>query len=97
MAREVIWTASALRDRKSILAYWKGRNGNTTYSQKLYGQWEAAIKLITINPYLGRPTRYEAIRVRLVGHYNIFYQPDTNVIRVVRVIDGRRDLSKLRL
>lgn len=96
MALEVVWTASAIRDRKAILRYWKDRNGNTTYSQKLHAQWEAVIKLLTVNPFLGRPTRFAEIRVRLVGHYNIFYQPSRDLILIVRIIDGRRDPTRLK-
>ena len=97
MALEIVWTASALRDRKAILKYWVKRNGSASYSQKLYERWEAAIKLISTDPYLGRPTRHEGVRVVLIGHYNIFYLPELDVISSVRIIDGRRDMTKLRI
>ncbi len=95
MAFEVVWTASALRDRKAILKYWLDRNGSSAYSKKLYKRWEVAIKLVSRNPYLGRPTRHEGVRVVLIGHYNIFYQPGQDVVHIVRIIDGRRGLSGL--
>ncbi len=97
MALEVAWAASALRDRRSILKYWLERNGSPAYSRRLYARWEAAIKLITINPYLGRPTRHDGVRVLLVGYYNIFYKPGLDIIHIVRIIDGRRDLTKMRI
>lgn len=93
MALEVVWTSSALRDRKAILKYWIDRNGSASYSRKLYKRWEMVINVLATNPW---PTRHEGIRVALIGHYNIFYQPDINIIRIVRIMDGRRDLTTLK-
>ena len=97
MAREVVWTASAERDRKSILAYWAKKNGTPTYSRKLYSAFGSSIRLITIHPFIGRPTDIEDVRVKLVGVYNIFYRISADQLFIVRIIDGRRDLTKLKL
>jgi plasmid stabilization system protein ParE len=97
VALEVVWSAAALRDRRSIFKYWIERNGSPTYSLKLYQQWEAVIRVISINPYIGRPTDLPGIRVKLVGPYNIFYLPSDKLLHIVRIIDGRRDMSRLKV
>lgn len=97
MAREVKWSASAEKDRRSILEYWEGANGTKTYSRKLNVAFETSIQTILAHPYVGRPTDVEDIRVKRVGVYNIFYRITTEALLIVRVIDGRRDLTKLKL
>lgn len=69
MARKVVWTAPAEKDRKSILLYWIERNGSATYSLKLFERFRAATKTILSHPYIGRPTNIEGIRVLAVGDY----------------------------
>jgi plasmid stabilization system protein ParE len=97
VALEVVWAAAAVRDRKAILRYWSQRNGSITYSRKLYHEWEAVIRLISYNPYLGRPTDLAGVRVKLVGVYNIFYELEEDRVYIVRIIDGRRDLGKMKI
>lgn len=96
MALEVAWSAAALRDRRAILKFWTEHNGSSAYSLKLYKQWEAMIRVIGLNPFIGRPTDHGELHVKLAGVYNIFYQADGNTLYIVRIIDGRRDLGKLR-
>ena len=96
MALEVVWTSSAERDRKSILKYWIKANGTSGYSRKLHASFEEAIQQVLENPYIGRPTDLDGIRVKLVGVYHIFYRLSASSLYIVRVIDGRRDLRKLK-
>ncbi len=35
MAKQVVWTITARRQRQDILEYWAKRNGNKKYSQKI--------------------------------------------------------------
>jgi len=36
MARQVIWTERAQKERIAIFKYWNNRNGSTIFSLKLY-------------------------------------------------------------
>ncbi len=96
MARQIVWTEPALKDRRSILSYWTKRNASKTYSRKLFLRFREATLVISTNPYMGRATDYEGLRVMLVGVYKLFYSVTPTTIHIARVIDGRRDLSKLK-
>ncbi|MEO7080608.1 MAG: type II toxin-antitoxin system RelE/ParE family toxin [Flavobacteriales bacterium] len=96
MARKVVWTAPAEKDRKSILSYWIERNGSTTYSLKLFERFRAATKTILSHPYIGRPTNIEGVRVLAVGDYLLFYEVFADSIVVHHIWDGRRNLEDLK-
>jgi toxin YoeB len=96
VALEVAWSTAALRDRREILKYWIDHNGSAVYSTKLYEEWEAMIGVISLNPYIGRPTDHGTVRVKLVGAYNIFYLPDGDRLYIIRIMHGRRDMSQLK-
>jgi len=55
MAKQIIWTKSAQTDRKEILHYWSIRNQSNTYSKKLNGLINKAVKLIAAHPHIKRP------------------------------------------
>jgi toxin YoeB len=97
MALEVVWTATAERDRKSILQYWIVATGSATYSLKLHEALERNIRIISINPYIGRPTDVDDVRVKLVGVYNVFYRTTRTSLCIVRILDGRHDLRKIKI
>jgi plasmid stabilization system protein ParE len=95
MARQIVWTVPAEQDLKEILVYWVQRNGSATFSSKLYGRIQAAIARTVENPFIGRPTDMDGIRVIRVGEYLIFYEVMADAIVVHHVWDGRRDLEQL--
>ena len=71
------------------------RNGSATFSRKLYGRIRTGLDRTIQNPFIGRPTDIEGIRVIRVGEYLIFYEVMADAIVVHHVWDGRRDLTKL--
>ena len=46
MAKEIIWSETAQKDRKEILLYWKNRNKSSTYSKKLNILFDDAAEII---------------------------------------------------
>lgn len=57
MARQIVWTAPAEKDRKDILAYWIKRNGTPTYSLKLLDRFDVVIsKMLSIRSLADRRT-----------------------------------------
>lgn len=96
MARQIVWTAPAEKDRKDILAYWLKRNGSAAYSLKLFAQFQAATRTILAHPFIGRPSDIEGIRVLAVGEYLLFYEVFVDPIVVHHIWDARRDLKKLK-
>jgi hypothetical protein len=66
--------------------------GSATSSLKLHGTIERSIRIISINP-----TDVDDVRVKLVGVYNVFYRTTRTSLCIVRILDGRRDLHKIKI
>jgi plasmid stabilization system protein ParE len=97
MAKKISWTPRAQLDRLEILEYWANRNKSKLYSRKLYKSFEANIKLVANNPKLGKPTKFESVRVIVVGDYDIYYYLTENQIEIAAIWDTRRNPAKLKL
>ena len=54
--KSVVWTATAIKQRREILKYWTLRNKSTTYAEKLLILIKDRIHLIATNPSAGKPT-----------------------------------------
>ena len=91
MAKEVIWSFRAQRDRIEILNYWKERNKSKTYSIKLNALFEQTINLISEFPEIGRIVNIRGIRVKTIRDYSIFYFKEENSIEILIIWDNRRD------
>lgn len=91
MARQVVWSANAQRERMVILRYWAERNGSLRYSEKLDGMFRSALRLIAEHPKLGQPTSDPEVRVKGIGDHMIFYAFTETEIHVHSVWHGKRD------
>lgn len=56
MAKQIVWSLKAQKDRKEILYYWRKRNKSNEYSKKLNGLFKEALKLISDYPEIGKIT-----------------------------------------
>lgn len=97
MARQIIWTLTAQTERREILAYWIKRNRSKTFSIKLNKLIVTALKEISKNPFIGRKTEIETVRVKIIRDYLIFYEISPKKIYVLSIWDGRRDSSTRQL
>lgn len=91
MARQIVWSANAQRERMEILQYWADRNGSTLYSEKLDGLFRASLRVIARNPKLGRPTTDPEVRVKTIGDHLLFYSITTAEVHVLSVWHAKRD------
>ena len=96
MAKRIIWTIEAQRDRKDILQYWTERNKSKGYARKLDQLLREALKFIVSHPGIGIKTDFENVRAKLLKDYYIFYQVD-EAITILSIWDCRRDPEKLKL
>jgi plasmid stabilization system protein ParE len=71
------------------------RNGNKEYSKKLNKNIQTTINLIAINPFLGRKSDFENIRVFVLKTYKIFYQVENDAITIHLIWDTRQNHDKL--
>jgi toxin YoeB len=69
MAKEVVWSLRALKERKDILDYWRLRNKSTSYSKKLNQLFKESVKIITDFPQIGKPTDDLNTRIKIVRDY----------------------------
>ncbi len=87
-------------DIQSIFEYLNVMRVNKGNAEKIIGDIYRTCDLLKTNPLLGvsitamtgRDTDYRYI---VKGRYLIFYRVENRTIKVVRVIDGRRDYATL--
>lgn len=66
MAKKVIWSKQALKDRREIIQYWIERNSSKIYSVKLNNLFVDAVQLIASHPNIGVQTDFENVRGKSV-------------------------------
>lgn len=93
--RTVVWTKTAVKQRREILKYWITRNQTTTYAEKLIHVVSAHIKLIQQYPESFKMTEFPDTRVSPLGHFSIFYKVCDDKIIITAFWDNRQNLKKL--
>jgi len=96
MAKQIVWSRRAQRDRKEILEYWRIRNRSNTYSKKLNRLFKESIKIITDFPQIGKPTDEADTRIKIVKDYLIVYEETQTQIVILTIWDSRQDPGKLK-
>lgn len=91
MAFKIIWTNTAVLQRRKILNYWKKRNKSATYSKKLIVEIMERVHFLSLNPEIYIKTSFPDIRTSTLGHYNIFYRITNNKLIVLAFWDNRRN------
>ena len=95
MAKKIVWSSKAQRDRKEILSYWNERNKSTLYSRKLNFLFNDATDSISKFPNIGKLTGYNNTRVKIVRDYLMVYKEFDNQISIVTIWDARQNPLKL--
>lgn len=93
--KSVIWTQTAITQRRKILKYWTTRNKSTTYAEKLIVLVKQRMDLIAKNPELGKPTNHPETRVVAMGNFSIYYKSLNNKIFITSFWDNHQDPDKL--
>jgi toxin ParE1/3/4 len=100
MRSELVWTPQASEDLLEI--YLAIGFDNPDAAERFYTAIEAKAELLASHPRLGprRPEIRPSTRILVKKPYLILYEthPDTDegpidVVEIVRVVDGRRDLT----
>lgn len=98
MAVKIIWTKTAVLQRRKILSYWSKRNKSVTYSKKLITEITQRVQFLANNPEIYIKTSFPDIRRSILGHYNIFYKITSEELLIIAFWDNRRNpktLSKI--
>lgn len=93
--KTVIWTETAVRQRRKILNYWTKRNKSSRYSIKLIHEIAERIQFILKNPEASENTNIIDIRTATLGNYNIFYKTTKKDLIVIAFWDNRQNPKKL--
>lgn len=93
--RNIVWTETAMKQRRHILAYWIKRNGSTKYAEKLIQLIKEHLKVILNNPQAFKTTDYKDVRESALGHFSIYYRFTDKQIIVMAFWDNRQSPKKL--
>ena len=97
MAKRIVYSENALKDRLEILDYWYKRIGTKTYSKKLDKAFREVTKLLAEHPELGRQLAGREERFFVKEAYQIFYRSDDRSIEILHLWDSRRNPEDLPL
>ncbi len=93
--RTVVWTETAVRQRREILKYWVKRNGSIIYAEKLIKLIAEQINVILSNPKLFKKADFPETHVSALGHFSIFYKYNKSTLIITAFWDNRQDPKKL--
>jgi len=91
MAKQIVWTEQAEKQRFEIFNYWNNRNGSNTYSIKLNKKINKSVSTILNFPESGKMSRHKEIRIKIISDYHLFYKEIDDIINVLAFVDMRRD------
>jgi len=94
---KIEWSIEAEQDLVRILEYYVQRNGNNTYSKKLYAKINKTLSIISKRPNIGIMSDYESVRALITGDYQIIYLISKDVIIVTMLWDCRRDPQDMKI
>jgi plasmid stabilization system protein ParE len=94
----IVYSAKARADLRALEEYIAERDGKSR-ARMILGRIEETIRILAFMPGMGRfrPYLREGLLAFSVTPWTIVYelQPELDGIRVIRVVDGRRDLESL--
>ncbi len=93
--RTVVWTQTAIKQRRHILRYWTVRNKSTAYAEKLILLIRERIDLIEQNPQAGKRTNHLDTREAAMGNFSIYYKYTEDKIFITAFWDNHQDPNKL--
>ena len=97
MAKRIIWTERALRDRFEIFRYWVENNKSNIYSIKLDSQFENSAVTLSKFPLIGKITNRNSVRLFIIKHYSIFYKISEEDIIIQSVWDNRQNPDEIKI
>lgn len=93
--REIIWTKTAQKQRRSILEYWLQRTGSLDYSIKLLTLVSKRTSYLADHPEFGQISEFPDTRFTSLGHFSIYYKVEMSAIIISAFWDNRQDPKEL--
>ncbi|HLO44773.1 MAG TPA: type II toxin-antitoxin system RelE/ParE family toxin [Leadbetterella sp.] len=94
MAKQIVWSDSAVNQFNEILEFWEEHNKSDSYSLKLYSRITTAIEKISRFPEIGKPSNVSFVRIKISGKYLIIYENLEIEIRILAIWDSRQNPVK---
>ncbi len=96
MAKKIVFTVRAEKQRLSILEYYFEETGSKSIPAKIYQQFNRVINIIQRFPESGR--KLSKLRRGIIkSHYKIVYRIETESITILHIWDTRQNPKKLPL
>ena len=93
--RVIVWTETAIKQRREILKYWTLRNGSPAFAEKLIKLIASRAKVILKNPEAFKMTNFPETRISAMGHFSIVYRITETQIIITAFWDNRQDPKEL--
>ena len=93
--RAVVWTETAIKQRREILKFWTKRNGSIIYAEKLIKLTARQVKVILKHPQSFKQADFPDTRESAMGHFSIFYKITDKQLIITAFWDNRQDPKKL--
>lgn len=93
--RTVVWTETAVRQRREILKYWTKHNGTTRFAEELIKITAERIQIILRHPESFKSTTYPETRESAMGHFSIYYKLEKERLIITAFWDNRQDPKNL--
>ena len=92
---KVIWSETAVKQRRAIFEYWNKRNHSTRYSERIRVLVSKRIDLIKKNPTSFLTCEYKEMYVTFIEHFGLYYKIVNEGILITAFWDSRQDPDKL--
>ena len=91
MALEISYAPQFANSLESILTFFDDRNGNDTFSRKLFKMIHRQIRLLAIMPEIGSLTNFPGVRILFVERFGIEYQIRDASILAINIYNCQTD------
>ena len=91
----VVWTATAVYQRRAIFKFWTLRNGSTIYAEKLIKLIAKQIKIIQNHQESFKNSEFPDTRESALGHFSIYYKITSEKLIITAFWDNRQDPKSL--
>ena len=95
--RNIVWSKKAEIKLFDILDFYKVRNGNTNYSNKLYQKFIQELYRLDKFPEIGIKTEIENIRGLIVDGFILFYEVEPKAIYIHTLWDCKQNPKDLNI
>ena len=89
--RVIVWTKTAIKQRREILKYWQLKNKSFNYPEKIIRLTRKRISIILKNPLAFKKTNFLDTRESAMGYFSIYYKITDTQLIITAFWDNRQD------